>query len=94
MDSKTPVPTIEARRRIIAAYKSPEGRLRFDKILDYEADRDESLAWTIFAYRTCKDLPATFVLDAVDLARIALVAMRCQARAQDRIVTHYERVGA
>ncbi len=91
MDSKLPVFVTTARDRLVAAYKSPAGRRRFDRILDYEADRDHKVAWTIFAAAVCPKLPHNFVLDAVDLARTALIAEKYQARARERIAA---RVGA
>lgn len=90
-DSKLPVFVTTARDRLVASYKSPAGRRRFDRILDYEADRDHELAWTIFAYRVCPELPHSYVLDAVDLARLSIIAAKYQRRAREKIAA---RVGA
>lgn len=85
MKSRLPLYVITARDRLTAAYLSPAGRRRFDRILDYEADRDHELAWTIFAYRICPELPHSYVLDAVDLTRLSIIADKYQRQAREKI---------
>jgi hypothetical protein len=85
---KAPAYLVEARNRLVAAYKS-RGR-EFDLIVAI-CDYDYDVAWTIFARRVCPELPHSFVLDATDDARLAI---KYDARAREKIVMHYERIGA
>jgi hypothetical protein len=78
----TPLPIIDARRRLVAAYKSR--RREFDALLA-AADYDHAVAWTMFATRVCPELPHSYVLDAVDDARLAI---KYDARARERIAQH------
>jgi hypothetical protein len=87
----TPAPVISARDRLVAAYKAR--RREFDRMLA-EAGYDHGVAWTMFAALVCPKLPHAYVLDAVDLARVALIAMKSDARARQRIETRFEGVGA
>jgi hypothetical protein len=87
----TPAPVISARNRLVAAFESCRGE--FDTCLA-EAGYDHGVAWTMFARFVCPELPHTYVLDAVDLARVALIAMKSDLRARQRIETRFERVGA
>jgi hypothetical protein len=87
-NSATPLPTVAARNRLVAAYKSR--RREFDALLA-AADYDYAIAWTMFAARICPELPHSYVLDAVDDARLAI---KYDARARQRIAMKFERVGA
>ena len=88
MDQKSPVVITTARNRLVAAYKSR--RREFDALLA-AADYDHAVAWTMFAARVCPELPHSYVLDAVDDARLAI---KYDARARQRIAMKFERVGA
>jgi|WetSurMetagenome_2_1015567.scaffolds.fasta_scaffold488438_4 hypothetical protein len=91
MTNQTPAPVISARDRLVAAYVSRSSE--FGKCLA-EAGYDHAVAWTMFARLVCPELPHTYVLDAVDLARVALIAMKSDIRARQRIEMRFERVGA
>lgn len=77
MDTKLPVYVTTARDRLVAAYKTR--RREFDRIVAV-TDYDYDVAWAIFAGRVCPELPHSYVLDAVDLARTVLWAESRVAR--------------